>query len=151
VSHRLLPGALAVTLAVIGCGGITIPPPDGDVATPDAGSAPADAGECTSIANDGPLVTWQNIAGDPPAATGGVIALGTYYVTAVNVYTGADGGTAPTQTTMRETLSLSAAYYVDSIFLALHQVWWKRGAVWAGCSLRPEQQRRISAMRAAAV
>ncbi len=64
--------------------------------------ATADAAlSCNTIANPAPVVTVMQVAADPPASNGGTIADGTYEMTAVAIYTGADGpsgasGTAQT-------------------------------------------------------
>src|SRR3984957_293889 len=66
-----------------------------DVATPeDAASddAGADAGApCNAIANDAPVVDVIQLAADPPAPQGGRIVDGTYWQTALAIYTGPSG------------------------------------------------------------
>ncbi len=60
-----------------------------DAAPDDAG---ADAGApCNAIANDAPMVDVIQIAADPPAPQGGTIVDGTYWQTALAIYTGPSG------------------------------------------------------------
>jgi hypothetical protein len=64
---------------------------------PDAGNCSdpdAEAGSsCTSICNTASPIGPVAVAADAPAATGGPVADGTYYLTARHIYMGADGGT----------------------------------------------------------
>ncbi len=67
------------------------------------GSTSDDAGPpCNSVANDAPVVDIVQIAADPPAPQGGTIVDGTYWQTAVSIYTGPRGpagGTGTSQMT----------------------------------------------------
>lgn len=68
-----------------------------DAGLPDAGNCPQtdpDGGpSCTSICNGASPIVPAAVAADPPAATGGPVADGTYYLTARSIYVGADAGT----------------------------------------------------------
>ncbi len=70
-----------------------------------ADSAPADAPvACNSLVNTDPAVTTNQVASDPPAMTGGVIADGTYELTDATIYTGPSGPVGPggpAQTTLQ--------------------------------------------------
>ncbi len=74
----------------------------GDAAFDDAGT---DAGPpCNTIANDAPVVNTTEIAADPPAPQGGTIADGTYWATALDIYTGPTGPAGVTGTSQMTTL-----------------------------------------------
>jgi hypothetical protein len=61
----------------------------GDAVSDDAG---ADAGApCNAIANEAPVVDVIQIAAAPPAPQGGIIVDGTYWQTALAIYTGPSG------------------------------------------------------------
>jgi hypothetical protein len=61
--------------------------------------ATADAAiSCNTIVNSAPVVTVMRVAADPPTSNGGTIADGTYEMTAVTIYTGADGPTGASGT-----------------------------------------------------
>jgi hypothetical protein len=51
---------------------------------------------CNTLTNAAPSVTIDQVAMDPPAPEGGTIADGTYWMTSVAIYTGADGPTGAT-------------------------------------------------------
>lgn len=85
--------------------------------TADAGAdvaedAPQDAGEdagsteCNALSNVGAVVQQMYVATAPVTGDGGVIAAGTYVLTAAVVYTGPDGGVGATGTTFTDTLAL---------------------------------------------
>jgi hypothetical protein len=62
------------------------------------GSSGADGGSdattaCNTLVDTAPMVTTENVGSPPPVLTGGTIADGTYFLTALTVYTG-DGGAA---------------------------------------------------------
>lgn len=67
-------------------------------------SAPADAGDCNTVQNGASSVTVQQVASASPAAAGGAIGDGTYYVTAVVVFTGDGGAAGPRGDTVKETV-----------------------------------------------
>jgi hypothetical protein len=86
----------------------TTPEPDGssdastsmEASEPDAAmpedAAPDDAGAdagapCNAIANGAPVVDVIQLAADPPAPQGGTIVDGTYWQTALAIYTGPSG------------------------------------------------------------
>jgi hypothetical protein len=65
-----------------------------------ADAAPADTSAdapiaCNSLVNTEPAVTTNQVASDPPAMTGGVIADGTYELTDATIYTGPSGPVGP--------------------------------------------------------
>jgi hypothetical protein len=62
---------------------------------------------CNGLANVGPVTPQTFVASDPVTGDGGVIGEGTYVCTAAVVYTGADGGSGPTGTTLQDTLQIS--------------------------------------------
>jgi len=67
-------------------------------ATGDGGSSGADGASdattaCNTLVDTAPTVTTEDVASPPPVLTGGTIADGTYFLTALTVYTG-DGGAA---------------------------------------------------------
>jgi hypothetical protein len=75
--------------------------------------APADATpdgaiSCNTISNAASVVTVMQVAADPPASNGGTIADGTYEMTAVTIYTGADGPTGASGTA-QTTVDVSGA------------------------------------------
>lgn len=51
--------------------------------------------DCNSLVNTAPVVPLTAIAQEPPAPAGGVIANGTYYLTAYQEFTGVGGSTVP--------------------------------------------------------
>jgi len=69
-----------------------------------------DAG-CVVINNGASVVMEQSVATAEPAATGGTIPDGTYFVTAATVYAGPGGMTGPTGTTYQFTTHISANTY----------------------------------------
>jgi hypothetical protein len=89
-----------------------------DVATPDDVSVDAaatdaaalddagiDAGPpCNTIANDAPVVNTTEVAADPPTPQGGTIADGTYWQTALDIYTGPTGPAGVTGTSQMTAL-----------------------------------------------
>jgi hypothetical protein len=73
-----------------------------DATFDDAGT---DAGPpCNTIANDAPVVNTTEIAAEPPAPQGGTIADGTYWATALDIYTGPTGPAGVTGTSQMTTL-----------------------------------------------
>jgi hypothetical protein len=74
------------------------PIPDGSI--PDV--AVFDGGMCNALVNAGPQVTLVNVPQDPPAGKGGTIALGLYYLTKWEAYTG-QGGASGATTSIRKT------------------------------------------------
>jgi hypothetical protein len=113
-----------VSLLVAGCSGGSVEarsdagPTDGAVGR-DAGSeaslpvdtGPADTIEqgdapvaCNDLTNSAEVVAIEQVAADPPVASGGTIAGGTYTMTAATIYTGTAGPSGPSgtgQTTLR--------------------------------------------------
>jgi hypothetical protein len=75
-----------------------------------------DAG-CVVISNGASVVMEQSVATAEPAATGGTIPDGTYFVTAATSYAGPGGMTGPTGTTYQFTSHVSAGTYdaIESI------------------------------------
>lgn len=57
-----------------------------------------DAGDCTSIANTGPVVSKTSHPEPPPAMTGGTIADGRYHLTAMDKYNGKSGSNTHQET-----------------------------------------------------
>lgn len=74
-----------------------------DAPTNDAGSG------CNALTNVGAVVPQMFVATDAVTGDGGVIAAGTYVLTAAAVYTGGDGGAGPTGTTFQDTLAMKDA------------------------------------------
>ncbi len=78
--------------------------------TPDA---PQDSGtdagptECNALSNIGAVVSQMNVATDPVTGSGGVIATGTYVLTAAVAYQGPAGTVGPTGATFADTLVLA--------------------------------------------
>lgn len=50
---------------------------------------------CNTLVDDAPTITPSAVASDPPAPAGGTIVAGTYEWSAVTVYAGPGGSTAP--------------------------------------------------------
>jgi hypothetical protein len=70
-----------------------------DVSSSDAQSSDADASVvCNSLTNIAPVVDVTQMAADPPSPEGGMIANGTYAMTAVTIYTGPEGPTGASGT-----------------------------------------------------
>ena len=67
-----------------------------DTGGPDARGP--DAGDCTSIANTGPVVSKTSHPEPPPAMTGGTIADGRYHLTAMDKYNGKSGSNTHQET-----------------------------------------------------
>jgi len=122
-------GVLATCLAA-GCGGSTDNPSDAGGAdgaggadsasteagahdgaandgqpTADASTEASDAAQaCNALANSAQSITYQQVASDPPTATGGTPVDGTYTMTDAAIYTGPNGPTGPSgmsQTTIQ--------------------------------------------------
>jgi hypothetical protein len=68
------------------------PSGDGDGSSEDGGAP------CNTIPNDAPVIDVTQIAADPPTPQGGVIVDGTYWCTALDLYTGSTGPTGNTGT-----------------------------------------------------
>lgn len=68
-----------------------------------------DAGStaCNALSNVGAIVQQMYVATNPVTGDGGVIAAGTYVLTAAAVYTGPDGSVGATGTTLSDTLALA--------------------------------------------
>ncbi len=77
--------------------------------------ATADAAAfCNTVVNSAPVVTVMQVAADPPALNGGSIADGTYEMTAVAIYTGADGPTGASGTAQTTVVVSGATLQVVS-------------------------------------
>ncbi len=85
-----------------GGGGITY---DGGV-SPDGG--------CLTVDNNASLVSEEDVADTLPTAIGGTLATGTYFLTAVNTYTGRNGNSGPTGNQYQETEFFDVATYTDA-------------------------------------
>lgn len=81
----------------------------GDVTADAPQDSGTDAGStaCNALSNVGEVVQQMYVATNPVTGDGGVIATGTYVLTAAAVYTGPDGGVGATGTTFADTLALS--------------------------------------------
>ncbi len=79
-----------------------------DVIVQEAGNDSGTA--CNALANGGNVIQQTFVATDAVTGDGGTIVSGTYLVTAAVMYTGADGGSGPTGTTIQE----SATFDVDA-------------------------------------
>ena len=80
-----------------------------DASMPEDAAASDDTGAdasvpCNAIANDAPVVNVTQVAADPPAPQGGTIVDGTYWQTAVSIYTGPSGPTGATGTSQMTAL-----------------------------------------------
>ncbi len=73
-----------------------------EAASGDAGTDAAPS--CNAIANGAPVVNITQVAMDPPTPQGGTIVDGTYWATAVEIYTGPSGPTGVTSTSQMTTL-----------------------------------------------
>lgn len=80
-------------------------------------SASVDDAGCVVIDNAAAVVMEQSVATAEPAATGGTIPDGTYFVTAATIYAGPGGATGPTGTTYQFTSHVSGMTYdaIESI------------------------------------
>lgn len=79
--------------------------PPAEAGSRDTGTRETGPASCVSIVNGGADIPEVQVASDPPAATGGVPSLGTYYLTAATLYTGVGGATGNTGKTRKETIS----------------------------------------------
>ncbi|MEO6572850.1 MAG: hypothetical protein ABIP89_03345 [Polyangiaceae bacterium] len=68
---------------------------------------------CTTIANDAPQVVPVQVAADAPAATGGTIADGTYFLTADQTFTGVGGATGPTPPGKKRTFVFAGSSFQE--------------------------------------
>jgi hypothetical protein len=83
----------------------------GDAAAAKDGSlAVTDGGVCATVIAT-TLVTQQQVASPPPQPTGGVVVPGTYVLSQMNMYTGADGGTGPTSKVLAEKYQVDSSTY----------------------------------------
>jgi hypothetical protein len=64
---------------------------------------------CTQTCNTAPLLSLAFSTASPPAATGGSLAAGVYYMTSITLYVPADAGTVTSTATTRQTAVVSAA------------------------------------------
>jgi hypothetical protein len=64
------------------------------------GDTPTEAagGACNTLTNTAPVVAEAALAAEAPTPAGGMVADGTYFLTAATVFTGKGGGTGPTGT-----------------------------------------------------
>jgi hypothetical protein len=74
-----------------------------DGGAPDGG----DGGICTDVTIRGALVDRTGVVGEPPVATGGTIADGSYDLTQDTVYVGAGGVGGPTGITIKATIRIA--------------------------------------------
>lgn len=84
-----------------------------DAAAPtDAADAATDSGEvvCSALTLKGPNVPTMFVAGDPPAALGGVITPGIYYLTEHTIFNGT-GTVGPTGQLIAKTAELTPSVY----------------------------------------
>lgn len=105
-------------VCLVGCSSSETPTDGGTDASIDAASdvqadAPQEAGKdggtaCNTLSNVGTVIQQTYVATDGVTGDGGTIVSGTYVLTAMNIYTGADGGSGPTGTTFQDTLALEA-------------------------------------------
>lgn len=129
--RRLLPCALLIVVVACGssssdnAGTDTLPndPKDAsadttpeDGSTADAGE-PKDAGDagvdatttsCSSLVNDGPMLTAiQMVATAPPAPTGGTIPQGKFHLQDITLYTGANGPSSTIPIALKGTVNVN--------------------------------------------
>lgn len=83
--------------------------------------APQEAGNdsgpaaCNELLNVGTVVQQTFVATEAVSGAGGLLAEGTYVLTAAVVYTGTGGGTGPTGTTFQDTLTIEASYLYQRV------------------------------------
>lgn len=103
---------LVFALALVGCTGGSHED-DGSSGRDDAGDDGRDGGgsllTCNAIANVAPEIVEHEVAAELPIghATGGAIALGTYFLTEITLFTGAGGETGSTHNRRKQTLVLA--------------------------------------------
>lgn len=89
--------------------------PPSEAPSPDAGGARDTAeGEsggstCSALVNVAPEVQIVAESSDPPPATGGAIADGTYVARNATIYTGAGGTSGPTGSTLQMTVAIAGS------------------------------------------
>ena len=77
---------------------------DNDTDADSDGGTDTDGGSpCNTVSNDASWVDAMQVAADKPTFTGGTIVPGTYYLTAITIYTGAGGATGPNGAGMKLT------------------------------------------------
>jgi hypothetical protein len=64
--------------------------------------------QCQNVARGGAAIPETKIASAPPAATGGNIVAGTYFLTTWEVYTGVGGAAGPTGESRKDALVISS-------------------------------------------
>lgn len=84
-------------------------------------AADADAGstECNTLANVGTVVRQMFVATRPATGDGGVIAAGTYVLTAAVVYTGPGGAVGETGTTYSDTVAIASEGAYERVALVV--------------------------------
>jgi hypothetical protein len=77
---------------------------------PDAEAGASDGGPCNSLTNTAPVIATSIGSGSPPAAIGGTIPDGTYYLTDSVVYPSIDAGSSgPGLETVQQTVVITGA------------------------------------------
>jgi hypothetical protein len=100
-------------------GGITDAASDADAgsseaASPDAATEDAAPPVCNALALDGPDVPETLVAGAPPGAVGGAIAVGTYFLTERDLYASAGAGTVTKRTLLIAATTFDSAETVSA-------------------------------------
>ena len=86
----------------------------------DAGTSDSDAGECSPpLSNAAPTIDERYLDDSVPPALGGAIPVGTYFLSAANVYTGQGGNVGPTGTQIQETLFFDASTFETAAVVGL--------------------------------
>ena len=67
---------------------------------------PAQPNGCNALVNVGSLVTAVQVAAEAPAATGGVVADGTYHLTDLTIFTGEGGQAGALPVQLKQTVSI---------------------------------------------
>jgi hypothetical protein len=73
-----------------------------------------DDGGCNALVNCAPKVNVDEVAQNPPVATGGIVPDGTYLLTAYSIFTGPGGSTAQNVAWFEETMTFATPATADA-------------------------------------
>jgi hypothetical protein len=76
--------------------------------------------ECNALSNIGTVVPVMNVATAPATGSGGVIASGTYVLTAASIYTGPGGSEGPSGATLADTLVVADGGDYERVFAVVN-------------------------------